>query len=134
MMMKPKNKNLQKIKVFYDGKCIVCVKEIDFYSRRDKENKIEFIDISLPSFDPVSEGIDPNQVQKVFHVKDLNNSLVTGVDAFIKIWEVLDIFKPLAKAADSSLGRPFFNFGYKAFTKIRPFLPRKKCSDGACEI
>ena len=32
----------KKIKVFYDGKCSVCKKEIDFYSKIDKEKSFDW--------------------------------------------------------------------------------------------
>ena len=35
----------KKIKVFYDGKCNICNKEINFYSKIDKKNKFEWINI-----------------------------------------------------------------------------------------
>jgi predicted DCC family thiol-disulfide oxidoreductase YuxK len=122
------------LKVFYDGQCIVCSKEIDVYRRKDKNKKIEFVDISSLAFDPASEGLDPAKVKSVFHVKDSQNNLHTGVDGFVAIWDFLGIFKPLSTLAKARLGRPVLDLGYFAFTKVRPFLPRKKCNDGSCNF
>lgn len=122
------------LRVFYDGQCIVCSKEIDVYRRKDTNKKIEFVDISSLSFDAESEGLDPNRVKSVFHVKDSQNRLYTEVDGFIAIWDLLGIFKTLSIIAKSRLGRPVLDIGYFAFTKVRPFLPRKKCDDGSCSF
>ena len=47
----------QVLNIFYDSKCILCLKEISFLSSRDTGNKIIFTDIE----DPMSfkEGLDP---------------------------------------------------------------------------
>ena len=122
------------LRVFYDGQCVVCAKEIDIYRGKDSGKKIEFVDISSSAFDAASEGLDPDQVKSVFHVKDSQNRLYTGVDGFVAIWDLLGIFKTLSTLAKARMGRPVLDIGYFAFTKVRPFLPRKKCSDGSCNF
>ena len=129
-----KSDEKMKMKVFYDGLCVICAKEIEHYKAKDIDNKINFVDISSSSFDPTIEGLSAEKVQKVFHVKDTNGVILTGVEGFIAIWNHLNIFKPLATLANHTLTRPVFDFGYYAFTKLRPFLPRKKCDDGTCNI
>ena len=36
----------KKIKVFYDGSCKICTKEINFYHKNDKNNKFDWIDLN----------------------------------------------------------------------------------------
>ena len=126
--------NKYPFKVFYDGLCVICAKEIEIYAKKDVEKRILFVDISAKSFDAQSEGLDPNKVQKIFHVKDSQNNLKIGVDGFIAIWDELGIFRPLAALAKQPFIRPLFNLGYAAFTWARPFLPRKECANGQCHI
>lgn len=124
----------QKFAIYFDGLCPLCTKEIKHYKKIDKNNTIDFIDISNPSFDSRKIGIDPVEINKKFHVKTTDGQFIKGVEAFIAIWKHLDIFRPLQLAAQSKLGRPFFNLGYKAFAFIRPVFRRKDCPENRCEI
>ena len=123
-----------RLKVFYDGQCVVCAKEIEIYARIANRKRIQFVDISSPLFDASQEKLDPIEIKKVFHVKDSEDKVYRGVDGFIAIWEILEIFPLLSYLAKSSLTRPLFDLGYLIFSKIRPFLPRKSCQQGNCHI
>ena len=35
----------KKIKVFYDGKCNICKREINFYSKIDKDKNFDWVNI-----------------------------------------------------------------------------------------
>lgn len=115
-----------KAKVYYDGLCVLCSKEIDHYRRQTGSDSIDFIDITSPQFDAASEGLDPFLVHKVMHVKTPSGELKTEVDAFIAIWEQLPKYKKLATLAQRKSVHCVLNFGYKGFVVIRPYLPRKK--------
>ena len=123
-----------KLTVYYDGQCHLCSREIEMYRNKDVDNKIIFQDISLASFDAKTEHLNPEEVHKVFHVKNAKGELLKAVDGFIAIWDELDTFQPLSKMAKSKLIRPFFDLGYYSFAKIRPLLPKKECNDGTCRI
>lgn len=114
-----------KAKVYYDGLCILCSKEIDHYRRQTGSDSIEFIDITSSQFDATSEGLDPFLVHKVMHVRNPAGELKTGVDAFIAIWEQLPKYKKLATLAQKKSVRGLLNFGYRGFVVIRPYLPRR---------
>ena len=47
----------KKIKVFFDGSCKVCSKEISYYNKHDKNNKFNWIDLNSRSKDLKSLGI-----------------------------------------------------------------------------
>ena len=124
-------KNLQ---VYYDGNCIICSREIQFYKNQNGANKIEWIDIMTPDFKAEEHGLDPHRIHARFHVKK-SDQIFEGVDGFMLIWQELGIFKILNWAAQTSLTRSLMNFGYDLFVKIRPYLPRKtadQCSTEAC--
>ena len=126
---------MSEISVYYDGACHLCSREIDIYKNKDKNHKIEFIDISDPNFTLDTDAVSMDDIHKYFHVKTKNNEWLQGVDAFHKIWEELDIFKPLQALSNNQITRPFMDFGYTLFTKARPYLPRKKgCETGTCHI
>jgi predicted DCC family thiol-disulfide oxidoreductase YuxK len=128
------NKSLQ---VFFDGGCVVCNHEINFYKKRDTQSKIEWIDINLPGFSALNYGLNPMKVRERFHSITSEGVVLDGVESFKTIWTVMGIFKPLVFLAEKKYSRYFMDLGYKFFTVIRPFLPRRKeysCDDGSCEI
>jgi predicted DCC family thiol-disulfide oxidoreductase YuxK len=137
------------LSVFFDGRCIVCSHEIDLYRKRDIDGRIAFIDIMDPRFDPASAGLDPVAIHDQMHAKKASGEVVTGVDAFIAIWDVLPggVFRALSRIARIRALRPALDLGYIAFAKARPYLPRRSrseaekeavsqgfCADGYCEL
>jgi len=118
--------------VYYDGLCILCSKEMDFYRRRDPKNRIRYMDIAGESFDAKKEGLEGRNFHKYFHAKSNQGKILKGVDAFIEIWKTLGIFKPFTYLAQAPLTSPFFQLGYLGFIFVRPYLPRKKCDTDNC--
>lgn len=133
------DKENSKVKVYYDGLCIACSREITHYKTQIGAENIEFIDICASGFKPEREGLDPIQVHKEMHVRRSDGSLATRVDAFIVIWETLPKFHFLARIARYQIIRGTLGIGYSMFAKIRPWLPRKTktndCQDSPyCEV
>ena len=127
--------NMTEISVYYDGACPLCSREIDLYRKKDVDHKIDFVDISAPSFDAQAHGLDPVAVHKVFHVRDPQGNIYTKVEGFKTIWTTLGICQPLVRAADNPVLRMFMDFGYLVFARVRPWLPKNKsCQDGSCDI
>ena len=124
--------------VYYDGLCKVCDLEIQFYRRRDHSARVRWVDIMDPHFSAEAEGLDPVLVHQEMHARRGDGSLAVGVQAFVEIWKVLPGFGTLATVASRSWMRPLLNAGYHAFTRIRPYLPRKAgvedCTDGRCGL
>ncbi len=119
------------ISVFYDGLCPLCSKEMDHYKKQKGSERLLFIDITEAHFDAKKEGLDPYKVHQVMHVKTSEGLVMTGVDAFIAIWDFLPQYNWVSKWAQKSFIRPFLNVGYQVFASIRPYLPRKTRD---CEI
>lgn len=114
-----------KAKVYYDGLCLLCSKEIEHYRNQTGSDSIDFIDITDPRFDAKEEGLDPFLVHKVMHVKTPSGELKTEVDAFIAIWQQLPRYHKVAQLAQIKSIRRVLNLGYKGFVIVRPYLPRK---------
>ena len=87
---------VKKIKVYYDGSCHLCSREMNQYKNHIKsKERIEFCDLSDPTFKFDSEGLDKAKANKYLHVKLSNGQLVTGIDSFVAIWKTLEICKLL---------------------------------------
>ena len=117
-----------KISIFYDGKCHLCSREIEGYRRRDRSNRLGFIDISSAGFNALEYGLDSLDVKKVLHVQRSDGTVVKGVDAFIEIWRTLEMFEWLALLVERYPTRLIFQGAYAVFARLRPLLPQKGCS------
>lgn len=124
-----------KIKVFYDGLCVVCSAEINHYKKMKGHEKIAFIDITGPEFNAVQENLDPVKIHKHLHAKDADGKVYIGVDTFILIWSHLPKLNWLARLAEKSFAKKVLEFNYALFVRIRPYLPRRSCEQSPyCEI
>ena len=126
-----------RLTVYFDGACQVCSREISMYQKARGHEALRFVDICATGFDAIQEGLDPVEVHRSFHARASDGTLYRGVAAFIAIWETLPGFHWMARGAKVPGVRPLMEAGYVVFTKIRPFLPRKKFAcDGSpyCEI
>jgi predicted DCC family thiol-disulfide oxidoreductase YuxK len=128
-----------KLQVYYDGLCPLCSREISLYRRRAAsegvEGRLDFVDIMAPGFVAAKFGLDPVEVQKLFHVRTESGALLSGVGAFAEIWKVIPGFGVPLWLYQHQPSRAVMDLGYILFAKARPFLPRKKsCDDGNCKI
>lgn len=106
----------KKIKVFYDGGCKVCSKEIKFYSRLDKNNKIEWVNILT---DNCNTLIQKKRLLEILHVQKTNGEIVTGVNAFYVIWRELKYFRVLSFILKLPFFRVIAEIFYKVWLKFR---------------
>jgi predicted DCC family thiol-disulfide oxidoreductase YuxK len=106
------------IKVFYDGKCNLCSKEINYYRRIAPSGIFDWQDITLLNSDFINTGIKTSDALKMLHVID-NNTLYIGVDAFIIIWKNLSYWKILARVVSMPIIRQIANITYRLFANWR---------------
>ena len=126
---------MKNITLLFDGKCSVCVAEIDIYRKLDVDNKLSYVDISSPLFDASLVAIPEDRLNKYFNIQLEDGSFVEGVDSFIEIWKRIPKLKFAAKIASIKPVHFLMHLGYLAFAEIRPFLPKKECStDGYCDV
>lgn len=123
--------------VFYDGLCKVCSAEINHYKTKDRQKKVQWIDISNPSFQAQDYNLDPKKIHIEMHAIKSDGTLAIGVDAFLEIWKVIPGFLWLNKLGSTSLTKSVLKVGYTFFVKVRPWLPRYKqfqCDDHHCAV
>lgn len=124
--------------VFYDGLCQLCSREIELFQKRVTDGSLKFIDISDPSFDAKSFGIDPVRVHREMHVRnDETGEMMIGVSALTAMWECVPGLRWLAKLVRLPVIWQLSKLGYVVFAWIRPKLPKRKrynCDSGACSV
>lgn len=123
--------------IYFDGLCIACSTEINHYRKLEGAERFKFVDITEATFKAQDHGIDPFLAHKVMHVRDPLGNLHQGVDAFRAIWKELPRYRFLYHWSEKKPVRGILELGYRAFVKIRPYLPRRKadCSSSPyCEV
>ena len=114
-----------KSKIFYDGNCVVCDMEISHY-KRIAPDLFELVDISAPEFKAEAFGFNAKDVDRDLHVLTPDQKLVVGVEAFAHIWSRIPKYRRLEKLIHLPVISPAARAGYKVFTVIRPWLPKKQ--------
>ena len=101
------------ITIFYDGKCGLCAKEINYYRRIAPVGIFNWQDITESDDELKKEGISLSEGLRLLHAKDNQGRIHIGVDAFILIWKQLKWWRNLA-----------FFFGLPIIYQIADFLYR----------
>ena len=84
--------SLNTIKVYFDGNCGLCSKEINYYRKIDKKNIFEWVNIYTHDTDLKKFGITKSEALMELHALDENGKMYKGVDSFILIWKNLSFF------------------------------------------
>lgn len=85
------------ITVFYDGKCNLCLREIDYYRSIAPAERFIWQDINTPNDALKQLHISLIQGLKILHALDDAGVVHTGVDAFILMWRQLKYWNALVQ-------------------------------------
>jgi predicted DCC family thiol-disulfide oxidoreductase YuxK len=120
-----------KLKIFFDGSCHICSREIIHYSKITPKGFFEYINVAGPQFKAEQFQLDPKKVNQEMHVQLPSGEIKTGVEAFISIWKEIPRYHWLAKIISLPVIFNISKVFYIIFARgIRPFLPKRKY----CEI
>ena len=109
----------KKIKVFYDGKCNVCKKEIDFYSKIDKEKSFDWVNIHKNKTKINKIGLSKEELLSILHIQAQDGSIIKGVEAFGLMWSKFRYLKLLSFALKFKPINIFASFLYKLWLRTR---------------
>jgi predicted DCC family thiol-disulfide oxidoreductase YuxK len=109
------------VKVWYDGACPLCLREIALMRRLDRRGSVTFIDVADGS-DP-SCPIDRTQLLARFHAEE-DGVIYDGAAAFAAMWRAIPLLRPLGLAARAPLVLRMLETAYIRFLKLRPRLQR----------
>ncbi len=80
-----------RFRVFFDGECPLCRREIDLVRRLDAgAGRVDLVDIARPDFDAGAHGLDQETIEARIHGMLPDGTVVEGVDVFIHLYEALD--------------------------------------------
>ena len=84
--------SLTTIKVYFDGNCGLCSKEINYYSKIGKKKIFEWVNIYTHDTDLKKLGITKSEALMELHALDENGKMYKGLDSFLLIWKNLSFF------------------------------------------
>jgi predicted DCC family thiol-disulfide oxidoreductase YuxK len=113
-------KQIYKIKVWYDGSCPLCTREITLMRRLDKKGAISFIDI-ISNSDHCPA--DRATLLARFHAEE-DGQLLSGAAAFAAMWRAIPILRPVGLAARNRWVLAGLERAYIFFLRQRPKLQR----------
>ena len=74
------------LRVFFDGACPLCRREIDWYRRRRGAQQIAWVDVSTVPGETVAPGLCTADALARFHVQLPDGEFVSGGRAFAELW------------------------------------------------
>ena len=116
--------------VFYDGNCPICMREIDFIRRRDKENRIQFTDFTADSFSADEIGKSSEQLSARIHGRLPDGTIVTGVEVFRHLYRAIG-WNTIVSITRLPIIRQVLDIAYGLFARNRLRLTGrslKQCS------
>ena len=114
---------MTQLRVFFDGACPACSKEIALYRRADKQRAIDWRDVAHES-DGFSLPLPRETLLKRFHVQRPDGEMVSGARAFIEVWAALPGWRWLARLCRAPGIPSLLEVCYRIFLKLRPTLQK----------
>ena len=109
------------VKVWFDGACPLCIREIALMRRLDRRGAITFVDIAQG--DDPSCPIDRAALLTRFHAEE-DGVVHHGAAAFAAMWRAIPLLRPLGLAARSPFVLRVLEAAYVRFLRVRPRLQR----------
>ncbi|MDP1539445.1 MAG: DUF393 domain-containing protein [Moraxellaceae bacterium] len=77
---------MQSLTLFYDGKCPICVAEVEFLQRRNQLGLLSFVDVNQPTFDDSEAGFSCAAAFDNIHASLADGRVLVGVPVFIEVY------------------------------------------------
>ena len=107
------------ITVYYDGKCGLCSKEIQYYQRISPKDRFIWLDIASQPHHLDKVHLTQEQALRRLHVNSPKAGLVQGVEAFCVIWRELPAWRWLALLVSLPVIKQLATIAYNQFADYR---------------
>lgn len=119
--------NKDRVSVFYDGSCPLCVREIGFLQRSFKDEIVNWQNIASEQVaqtqdEEIVPGLSRRAAMKRFHIRNERGELLSGAGAFVAIWKLHPRFGRIANLLDRPAILWVLDLAYNGFLIIRPAL------------
>ncbi|MEM6474728.1 MAG: DUF393 domain-containing protein [Pseudomonadota bacterium] len=110
-----------KVKVWFDGACPLCLREINLMRRLDRERAVEFIDVSEDGVGTCP--IDRSELLARFHAEE-DGQMLSGAAAFAAMWRAIPSMRWLGRIARNQTVLRVLEWLYLRFLVVRPALQK----------
>lgn len=118
--------------LFYDASCPICIKEVNFLKRFNKQHKLVFQDINATDFKPEAIQLSRAQLMAEIHGQKASGELLKGMAVFRELYTTLGLGWLIGPTAWPIL-KPLFDFLYRIFAKNRSTVARFFFNDIPCD-
>ena len=112
-------RNHAMIKVYFDGKCGLCSKEINYYQRISPSRFAEWVDIAADPSPLKDLSISQHEALKRLHVQDNAGHIKTGITPFRLIWKELPGWRILGRIIGLPVVYHLVEYLYVRFAEYR---------------
>ena len=109
---------IQKLTLFFDGRCPLCQAEIIFLSKRNQQNLLSFVDINSDQFEPDQLGVSCEQALAAMYVQFEDGTLMQGAPVFAQAYRRANLPRMAWFLSIKPL-QPMFRLGYGLFARNR---------------
>ena len=117
------------IKVFFDGGCPVCSREIQFYRRKAAGARIQWINLRLVPESDLPVGYSREALLKRFHIEHSDAGIVSGALAFAYLWQEMFRWGWIVRVVKLPIVRETCDLSYKGFLFLRRIFIQRTHSD-----
>lgn len=121
---------MRRLETFYDGGCPLCSREIAHYRRLDAAGRIDWTDITGAETALAAAGLTREQAMRRLHVRTPDGQLLSGVAAFLAIWQRLPRWRWLAAGIEALRLTGPLDWLYERFADRRL---QRRCRAGICD-
>lgn len=111
------------VTLFYDGRCPLCRKEVDWLAGHRHSDRVIFVDIRAEGFDAAALGTTFTEMMGRLHVLDAQGRWYIGMDASRALYAVLGYRRLIRLSLLPGLA-PLMDAGYLWFARRRVRLGR----------
>ena len=105
--------------VYFDGGCPVCSREVAMYQRQSGADAVRWVDVAHCSPGDLGPGLTQEAAMARLHLRRPDGSLVSGAEAFTRLWRELPRWAWLGRVLGTGPGLWLLEAGYRAFLVVR---------------
>ena len=117
--------------VYFDGACPVCSREIAVYRRRAGAENCAWVDASSCAESALGAGLSREVALARFHVRRADGRLVTGMQGFALLWQMLPRLAWLGRIASIGPIPALLDWAYRLFLRLRPLWRTSPVADAS---
>ncbi len=110
--------------LYYDGKCPLCVAEIEFLQSRNQQGQLGFVDVTESGFEASTHQISCEAAMAQIHGRTAAGDVLVGVPVFARAYQLANL-QVLAWILSRQWLMPVLQPAYVLFAKHRQAISRR---------